>query len=119
MSKSDAPPKKSPYKRTDFRYEIWLKDRKALRAKAKKESFKVEANLNASLPKKALNAVCVDTTKARSTLDVIRICLRDLGWREVCKSQFWSMRFGCHRNALHSQDAGVTRKRGNLERNSW
>ena len=76
-------PKKPPYKRTDFRYEMWLKERKALRAKAKRESFKVEAQLNASLPKKACDAICVDTTKARSTLDVIRICLRELGWREV------------------------------------
>ena len=87
MSKVDGSSKKAPYKRTDFRYEIWLKDRRALKAKAKRDSFKVEAQLNANLPKRAVNAVCVDTTKARSTLDVIRICLRELGWREVSTLQ--------------------------------
>ena len=82
MSAIDLNCKRPPYKRTDFRYEVWLKERKALRAKAKKQSFKVEMTQQ---PKKAVNAVCVDTTKARSTIDVLRICLKELGWREVRK----------------------------------
>lgn len=29
------------------------------------------------------NSISVDTTKSRSNLEVVRLCLRDLGWREV------------------------------------
>lgn len=31
------------------------------------------------------NMITVDTTKARSNLEVIRLCIRDLGWKEVTK----------------------------------
>ncbi len=69
-----------PHKKTDFRYQLWIKDRNELKAKAKKRSFRVDLGPS-SQPKK--NAVLVDTSKARSNLDVVRLCLHDLGWREV------------------------------------
>jgi hypothetical protein len=31
------------------------------------------------------NLITVDTSKARSNLDVVRMCVRDLGWKEVIK----------------------------------
>lgn len=80
MSSTDSKVPKPPFKKTDYRYQLWLKERKALRSKAKKSSFKVEIGIQP----KARHIVTVDTSKARSTLDVVRICLKELGWREVC-----------------------------------
>ena len=34
-------------------------------------------------PRKGLGVVTVDTSKSRSNIDVVRLCLRELGWREV------------------------------------
>jgi hypothetical protein len=34
------------------------------------------------------NSITVDTSKARSNLEVVRICLRDLGWKEVINRFF-------------------------------
>ena len=28
--------------------------------------------------------ICVDTSRARSNLDVVRLCINELGWKEVC-----------------------------------
>ena len=69
----------NPFKKTDYRHALWVKDRKAMREKAKKKSFKVE--LGPQSQKKGV--ITVDTSKARSNLDVLRICLKNLGWREV------------------------------------
>lgn len=67
-----------PHKKTDFRYQVWLKERRTLYAKARKSSFRVEIGKQ---PRRA--PVTIDTSKARSNIDVVRLCLRQLGWREV------------------------------------
>ena len=71
-----------PHKKTDFRYEIWLKERKSLREKAKRNSFRVHtADPPPGFPRKGL--VTIDTCKAGTNSDVVRLCLQELGWREV------------------------------------
>jgi hypothetical protein len=35
------------------------------------------------------NMITVDTTKARSNLEVVRLCVRELGWKEVIKRLFF------------------------------
>lgn len=35
--------------------------------------------------------VTIDTSKARSTADVVRMCIRDLGWKEVSERWKWRM----------------------------
>lgn len=62
---------------------MWVKDRKAMRQKAKRNSFRVEYGKQPRLRKGTVN---VDTSKARSTVDVLRMCLKDLGWREASSS---------------------------------
>ena len=82
MSTTDSKAKnieKPPYKKTDYRYEAWVKERKALRARAKKSSYRVDLGPQP----KTKTSVTVDTSRARSTLDVVRLCLKELGWREV------------------------------------
>jgi len=68
-----------PFKPTDFRYAAWKAERKALRFRAKKNRFRVEPGPQ---PKNR-SAISIDTSKAKSTVDVLRLCLKDLGWREV------------------------------------
>ena len=68
-----------PHKRTDLRYELWVKERRAIRERAKKNCFRVAP----SEQKMKKGTVTVDTTKARSNVDVVRLCLQELGWREV------------------------------------
>ncbi|CAD5117968.1 DgyrCDS6709 [Dimorphilus gyrociliatus] len=66
-----------PYKKTDFRLQLWKNERKELRLKVRRENFHVARGDNLT------NApVSVDTSKARSNSDVIRLCLRELGWNE-------------------------------------
>lgn len=80
-TKKDTPKKPlCPHKKTDFRYELWVKERKSLREKAKRNSFRVNT-VEPSGGKKGL--VTIDTSKARSNADVVRLCLQELGWREV------------------------------------
>ena len=75
-----------PHKKTDFRYQLWLKERKALKETARKNSFRVESKGN-PMPK---NAVTVDTSKARSIIDVVRLCLQELGYKEVIAMSYIS-----------------------------
>ena len=66
------------YKKTDFRYALWVKERKSLRKRAKSKSFHVTPFV---VSKK--QTITVDTSKARSNLDLVRLCLKELKWREV------------------------------------
>ena len=59
-------------------YQLLFLPIQALKQKAKKNSFRVEMG-----PQPRRAPVKVDTSKARSNIDVLRLCLRDLGWREV------------------------------------
>lgn len=68
-----------PHKKTDFRYQLWLQERKTLHERAKRRSFRVEPKTQAT----RRDAVTIDTSKARSNLDVLRLCLQELGYREV------------------------------------
>lgn len=73
-AKSKQPP---PYKKTDFRLQLWKNERKDLKTKIRRENFRVVKG------DRVKNApVSVDTTKARSNSDVVRLCLHDLGWNE-------------------------------------
>ena len=72
---------KSSFLKTDFRHQKWVNDRKALHQKAKRSSFHVQFGRQP----KGRGGISVDTCKARST-DVLRMCLKDLGWREVMYS---------------------------------
>ena len=67
-----------PHKKTDFRHALWARERKFQREKARKTRFKVEMGRQ---PRG--NTVTVDTSKARSNIDVLRLCLKELNWREV------------------------------------
>ncbi len=80
-----------PHKKTDFRYKLWVKERKSLRDKAKKGSFSVSEVSQPGSGRK--NAVTVDTSKAKSNLDVVRLCLHDLAWREV-RNTLWKDKKG-------------------------
>ena len=88
MAPEKREPKKPlcPHKKTDFRYQLWLKERKALREKAKRNRFRVDMkDPPASGLRKAV--VTIDTSKARTNTDVVRLCLQELGWREVSAYQ--------------------------------
>ena len=80
MSTLDLSAKKNPYKKTDYRYELWKAQRKLIKEKAKKDSYKVEPTIDQP---KTKGIITIDTSKARSNSDVIRLCLKQLGWREV------------------------------------
>ena len=75
-------------RKCEVQHGAWLQEKRAIYAKTRRQSFHVELGPQ---PKRA--AVNVDTTKARSSLDVLRLCLRDLAWREVC----------CKRNLSHNE----------------
>ena len=80
MATLDRTLRKNPFKRTDYRHELWNKERKLIKEKAKKSSFSVTEGLK---PDKRKGIITVDTSKSRSNLDVLRICLKELAWREV------------------------------------
>ena len=82
MSTLDLTAKKNPYKKTDYRYELWKSQRKLLKEKAKRDSYKVQPSATVEQPK-TKGIITIDTSKARSNSDVIRLCLKQLGWREV------------------------------------
>ncbi|CAH1787285.1 unnamed protein product [Owenia fusiformis] len=61
--------------------------------------------VKAALPRKKTSIVTVDTSKAKSNLDVVRSCLRELGWREY---PFGRRDFPCdiYWNTATYQDSG-------------
>lgn len=71
--------KKPPFKKTDFRYEKWVRSRKALKQKVRQNKFKVEFKHERVGP----NTITVDTSKARASLDLVRLCMKKLHWKEV------------------------------------
>lgn len=63
----------APPRKTETRKEMCVNFRK--QAKAKREQQKLR------MPPKV--TVTVDTSKAKSNIEVVRMCIKELGWREV------------------------------------
>lgn len=73
------------YKRTDFRRELLLKQLKDLQRFSRLSKQSVSVKIGPQ-PRNA-SAITVDTTRAGSNIDVLRLCLKELNWREVSASE--------------------------------
>lgn len=83
VRKSNSNKPKCPHRITDYRHQLWIEEHRKAKQLAKKASFRVELGPQ---PKRA--PFTVDTSKARSNIDVVRLCLQELGWKEVCTILF-------------------------------
>lgn len=68
----------SIYRSAEFRREVQQKEREA--ARAKRDRQQAARGAVKSAPR---TVITVDTSKARSNIDVVRLCIRELRWREV------------------------------------
>lgn len=61
--------------------------REAAKARARREAEQSAVTSTSAVASTTAAAskleICVDTSKARSNLDVVRLCISELGWKEV------------------------------------
>lgn len=70
-------PEPTHFKMTDFRRDLHLKSKREQHARKERLRALQEAK---HLSK---NAVTIDTSRGRSNIDVVRMCIKELGFREV------------------------------------
>ena len=89
MTTSTTKPVKSRYKKTDRRQTHSEKTRQDEDArKPMRRNFHISYR---AVQPAAKSTVTVDTSNARNAIDVLRLCLKELKWREVSEREIASL----------------------------
>lgn len=72
-------PEPTSFKMTDFRRELHLRHKRDEHAKKERMKALQESKLISKY------AITIDTSRARSNCDVLRMCVKELGFKEVIK----------------------------------